>query len=185
MSSLIPPDDAGAVRAALVSHLTRKLAPLYRSGQLRAELAEWLAPLTTLAIVRAFKGTPEETAEALAVALIHDSAKRHPQDAIADVIALEHPKMAAGERSLLIGFTEAVRLLAQENDGAVTERDLFAKGYGLATSKRLIGTATQILAIIDGHAQPRRRVDTHSADRLLEAGVRSSARNFPAAALSA
>lgn len=185
MPSQIPADDPGAVRAALVSHLTRKLAPLYRSGQLRAELAEWLAPLPTVTIMRALDGDPEKTAEALAVALVQDSARRHPEHAIADVIALEHPKLAAGERALLIGFTEALRQLAHENDGTVTERDLFGKGYGVQTQKRLIGTATQVLAILDGHAPMRKRVDARSSERLLEAGVRASARLFPAAAVPA
>ncbi len=175
--------DPAAVRAALVTHLAVKLAPLFTSGHLRTDLATWLAPLSTLEIARCLRVGPEETAEGLTLSLLRDSTRRSPSLAIADVVALEHPKHA--ERERLVTFTEAVQSLAKANDGAVTERDLFGVGYGLTESRRLMPLAQQVLAVVDGRAAPRRPVEATAADRLIEAGVRASARLFPATAIPA
>lgn len=176
LSNQPPRDNVVATRGALVTLLTRQLAPLYSGQQIAVTLAEWLTPLPCEDIVRALRPTPDETANALADALLRDSTRRHPQDAIADLVAAEYPRLGHAERIRLVTFVQAARAIAFDCDGVVTEEALSAKGIPAADRARFADHGRRLLAILNDATVPTPEVAGNPAERLLEVGVRAYTR---------
>ena len=148
------PEDAGAIRAALVDHVARVLGPIPEAPG-RAELAALLQPLTATRIIGCLGPTPRDTAELLVSALGYVSASETPDEAIADLVASEFPHLRETERTLLIRFTRVVRRIAAEHDGAVTSAQLYAERFSSREAGRLMPDASHILAVLAGSIAPR------------------------------
>lgn len=172
-----PRDNLIATRGRLVTFIGRQLAPLYNRPQFMVELAEWLAALPCEVIAGALHQNATQTAAALADALTRDTARRYPQDAISDLIAVEFPKLGHIERAALAAFTQAARTISIKNQGEVTEQALTAAGFGSAKRIRHMERATRLLAILDGAGETlATEGGATPAGRLLEAGSRSAVR---------
>lgn len=180
MRSVLAQDNPAVVRAALIRHLARALAPLFQSRNLRDDLADWVAPLPTVKLVDAIHADANETAEALAAAILSDTVRRHPNDAFADLIAVEFPRITDADRARLIDFTAAVRRIAFECDGVVEDRQLVEAGFPSSEHARHMPRAKHVIAILNGACAPTRSPAGTPAGRLIEAGVRAATRHASA-----
>jgi len=177
------PGPDARTRNALLRHLIAKLQPLYTDRDLRVELGGWLASLPVHTLAECLNLDPLVTADALAVALLGDDGSSDTQTQLAELAAVEYPRLIASRRARLAAFAATVRRIAIDGDGTCGAGMLLSEGFSRAEIDDLMPKATRLLGLLGGAARRLVRLPTDQTTppaRLARAGERFAARPLAA-----
>lgn len=177
------PGSDARTRNALLRHFITKLQPLFEARDLRVDLGGWLSPLPVHVLAECLHLDPLETADALSTALMGEDGASPIIAQLADLAAVEYPRLLPTRQDALARFAATVRRIAVDGDGTVGRGALLSEGWRSPDIDDLMPRAQRLLAMLGGAARTLRRLpedQTSPAGRLARAGERAAARRMAA-----